>query len=77
MSCTGGREGGRVLVSRYPMCRCSGSEKTLAECTRKVMGVRAEECGHRGDAGVECNAPVTCPVDPATKVRADRYRTQQ
>ena len=41
------------------MYRCTGSESDLSECDC-MTGSTAEDCGHRGDVGVECYVPQQC-----------------
>ena len=61
-----------VCVALHALCfRCRGDEATLADCSRKETGYRAEACGHRGDAGVECSAPQFCPSGEHKPVRID------
>ena len=43
-------------------CRCTGGESELAECGCST-GRTAEQCGHKGDVGVECHAPQQCNTD--------------
>jgi len=59
-----GRGGGRIWLDDLG---CTGDEKNLLECPMSPIG--AHNCGHREDAGVECNNEVPIDSSPSLPVR--------
>ena len=54
---------------------CTGSESRIEDCG-SMRGQEAEQCGHKGDVGVECNTPDTSQCSEHVLYNVSAYVNQ-